>query len=126
MLFHPPEQVPIMLRSSYCTLYQLSDKKLTELGECPYDQGGYFIINGSEKVLIAQEKTSSNHVYVFKMRQPNKFSYAAELRSQAETSNRPISSLFVRMLSRAGAKVGTGQYIRCTIPYIRCVYLVVK
>ncbi|GAB2212267.1 hypothetical protein Droror1_Dr00025619 [Drosera rotundifolia] len=61
-------KVPIMLRSSYCTLFQNSEKDLTELGECPYDQGGYFIINGSEKVLIAQEKMSTNHVYVFKKR----------------------------------------------------------
>lgn len=93
-----------MLRSSYCTLYQNSEKDLTELGECPYDQGGYFIINGSEKVLIAQEKMSTNHVYVFKKRQPNKFAYVAEVRSMAESQNRPPSTMFVRMLSRAGAK----------------------
>ncbi|XP_042404529.1 uncharacterized protein LOC121994622 [Zingiber officinale] len=65
--------VSILLRSSYCTLYQNSEKDLTELGQCPYDQGGDFIINGSEKVLIAQEKMSTNHVHVFKKRQPNKF-----------------------------------------------------
>ncbi|CAM6126986.1 unnamed protein product [Calypogeia fissa] len=113
-------KVPIMLRSSYCTLYQNSDKDLTELGECPYDQGGYFIINGSEKVLIAQEKMSTNHVYVFKKRQPNKYAYVGEVRSMAETQNRPASSMFVRMLSRAGAKGGSsGQYIRATLPYIR-------
>jgi DNA-directed RNA polymerase II subunit RPB2 len=93
-----------MLRSSYCTLYGNSEKDLTELGECPYDQGGYFIINGSEKVLIAQEKMSTNHVYVFKKRQPNKYAYVAEVRSMAENQNRPASSMFVRMLSRAGAK----------------------
>ncbi|EFJ26449.1 hypothetical protein SELMODRAFT_172903 [Selaginella moellendorffii] len=113
-------KVPIMLRSSYCTLYQNSDKDLTELGECPYDQGGYFIINGSEKVLIAQEKMSTNHVYVFKKRQPNKYAYVAEVRSMAESQNRPASSMFVRMLSRAGAKAGSsGQYIRATLPYIK-------
>lgn len=93
-----------MLRSSYCTLYQNSEKDLTELGECPYDQGGYFIINGSEKVLIAQEKMSTNHVYVFKKRQPNKYAYVAEVRSMAETQNRPPSTMFVRMLSRTSAK----------------------
>ncbi|KAG0490160.1 hypothetical protein HPP92_007023 [Vanilla planifolia] len=113
-------KVPIMLRSSYCTLYQNSEKDLTELGECPYDQGGYFIINGSEKVLIAQEKMSTNHVYVFKKRQPNKFAYVAEVRSMAENQNRPASSMFVRMLSRTSAKGGSsGQYIRATLPYIR-------
>lgn len=113
-------KVPIMLRSRYCTLFENSDKDLTELGECPYDQGGYFIINGSEKVLIAQEKMSTNHVYVFKKRQPNKYCYVAEVRSMAENQNRPPSGMFVRMLSRAGAKGGSsGQYIRATLPYIR-------
>ncbi|KAL0300723.1 UNVERIFIED_CONTAM: DNA-directed RNA polymerase II subunit RPB2 [Sesamum radiatum] len=113
-------KVPIMLRSSYCTLYQNSEKDLTELGECPYDQGGYFIINGSEKVLIAQEKMSTNHVYVFKKRQPNKYAFVAEVRSMAETQNKPPSTMFVRMLSRTSAKGGSsGQYIRATLPYIR-------
>ncbi|XP_057505694.1 DNA-directed RNA polymerase II subunit RPB2-like isoform X1 [Actinidia eriantha] len=112
-------KVPIMLRSSYCSLYQTSEKDLTELGECPYDQGGYFIINGSEKVLIAQEKMSTNHVYVFKKRQPNKYAFVAEVRSMAESQNRPPSSMFVRMLSSSGAKGGSGQYIHATLPYIR-------
>ena len=47
-------KIPIMLRSEYCSLHDHTDKELTELGECPYDEGGYFIVNGSEKVLIAQ------------------------------------------------------------------------
>lgn len=60
--------VPIMLRSAYCSLMidQMSDSDMHQAGECPMDQGGYFIINGSEKVLIAQERMSTNHVYVFK------------------------------------------------------------
>lgn len=37
-------------RSTYCLLSNLSDRDLTELNECPLDPGGYFIINGSEKV----------------------------------------------------------------------------
>ncbi|KAI8551670.1 hypothetical protein RHMOL_Rhmol06G0204100 [Rhododendron molle] len=113
-------KVPIMLRSSYCSLYQTSEKDLTELGECPFDQGGYFIINGSEKVLIAQEKMSTNHVYVFKIRQPNKYAYVSEVRSMAESQNRPPSGMFVRMVSSSSAKGGSsGQYIRATLPYIR-------
>ena len=36
------------------------DRDLTELNECPLDPGGYFIINGSEKVFIAQEKMATN------------------------------------------------------------------
>ena len=38
--------VPIMLRSRFCVLVDKSDKELCELGECIYDQGGYFVING--------------------------------------------------------------------------------
>lgn len=44
-------------------------------------QGGYFVINGSEKVLIAQEKMANNHVYVFKKSQPSKYGFVAECRS---------------------------------------------
>ncbi|KAH7546013.1 hypothetical protein FEM48_Zijuj01G0155800 [Ziziphus jujuba var. spinosa] len=113
-------KVPIMLRSSYCTLYQNSEKDLTELGECLYDQGGYFIVNGNEKLLIAQERMSTNHVYVFKKKQPNKYAYVAEVRSMAKSQNIPPSTMFVRMLSRTSAKGGSsGQYIRVTLPYIR-------
>lgn len=53
-------KIPIMLRSTYCLLNNLVDRDLTELNECPLDPGGYFIINGSEKVLIAQEKMATN------------------------------------------------------------------
>ncbi|KAK6022168.1 DNA-directed RNA polymerase, beta subunit [Ostertagia ostertagi] len=42
-------KIPIMLRSSYCMLSNMSDRDLTELNECPLDPGGYFVINGSEK-----------------------------------------------------------------------------
>mmetsp|Transcript_28574 Transcript_28574/g.54586 ORF Transcript_28574/g.54586 Transcript_28574/m.54586 type:complete len:1176 (+) Transcript_28574:118-3645(+) len=112
-------KVPIMLRSQYCSLYDHTDKELAELGECPYDQGGYFVINGSEKALIAQEKMSNNHVYVFEKRMPCKYSHTAEVRSVLESGNRPVSSIFVRMLARSGGKAGVGGCIRTTIPYIR-------
>jgi len=50
------------------------------LSVCHCIQGGYFIINGSEKVLIAQERMAANHVYVFKKSQPSKYLYVAECR----------------------------------------------
>ncbi|VDP96986.1 unnamed protein product [Trichobilharzia regenti] len=50
----------ICCRSTYCLLSVMSDRDLAELNECPLDPGGYFIINGSEKVLIAQEKMATN------------------------------------------------------------------
>ena len=72
-------KIPIMLRSHYCLLYGMTDRDLTELNECPLDPGGYFIVNGSEKVLIAQEKMATNTVYVFQMKD-GKYAYKTEIR----------------------------------------------
>ena len=111
-------KVPIMLRSQYCSLHDHTDKELTELGECPYDEGGYFIINGSEKVLIAQEKMSTNHVYVFEKRQPSKYMWVAECRSSPESGARAASSCMARLCHAPGTKDEPG-VISVTIPYIR-------
>jgi DNA-directed RNA polymerase II subunit RPB2 len=111
-------EVPIMLRSDYCNLHERSDRELTDLGECPYDQGGYFVINGSEKVLIAQERMANNHVYVFRKSQPSKYAYMGECRSVVEGSTRSTSTMSVKMLGRGGAK-GGGQAIRAQVPYIK-------
>ncbi|XP_067622121.1 DNA-directed RNA polymerase II subunit RPB2-like [Eurosta solidaginis] len=86
-------KIPIMLRSTYCLLSQLTDRDLTELNECPLDPGGYFIINGSEKVLIAREKVATNAVYVFSMKD-GKYAYKSEIRSCLEHSSRPTSTLW--------------------------------
>lgn len=69
--------LPIMLRSKFCNLSDLSDFDLQSKGECIFDQGGYFVVNGSEKVIIAQERMSNNHVYVFRKQQPSKFEWVS-------------------------------------------------
>eukprot|EP00894_Picocystis_sp_ML_P000240 jgi/Pico_ML_1/50757/g1911.t2 len=113
-------KVPVMLKSKYCSIYGQSEQDLAEnFGECPMDEGGYFIINGSEKVLIAQEKMSNNRVYIFEKRQPAKHSFVAECRSQMEVGSRPTSTMYVKMLSKAASRGGVGASITCTIPYIR-------
>lgn len=111
--------IPIMLRSDYCNLADRLDRELCDLGECPFDQGGYFIINGSEKVLIAQERMANNQVFVFKKSQPSKYSFTAEIRSTRENSTHAVSGMSVKMLSRTGAKRSGGQSLRATLPYIR-------
>ncbi len=65
---------PIMLKSKYCHLNGLEKKELIEKGEDPYDPGGYFIINGTEKVLISIEDLAPNKMLVEeKSTGPSKF-----------------------------------------------------
>ncbi|HIH38874.1 DNA-directed RNA polymerase subunit B'' [Candidatus Woesearchaeota archaeon] len=58
--------LPIMLKSKYCHLHSLSNEELIAKGEDPTDPGGYFIINGSEKVLITMEDLVPNKMLITK------------------------------------------------------------
>jgi DNA-directed RNA polymerase subunit B len=56
--------MPVMVRSNACILHNLSEQKLVEHGEDPNDPGGYFIINGSERVIVGLEDLSYNKIIV--------------------------------------------------------------
>lgn len=58
--------IPIMLKSKYCNLYKLPKEELILHNEDPNDLGGYFIINGTEKVLISVEDLAPNRFLVEK------------------------------------------------------------
>ncbi|GAA5911410.1 hypothetical protein JCM6882_004993 [Rhodosporidiobolus microsporus] len=110
-------KVPIMLQSDFCILEGLEEKDKLELNECPFDKGGYFVINGSEKVLIAQERMATNRVYVFAKSQPSPITHLAEIRSAVEKGGKTISSMQVKLMRRLERQ--SGQTIKSTIPYIR-------
>lgn len=57
-------RMPIMLRSSKCVLNGKSEVEMAKMNECPLDPGGYFIVNGSEKVILVQEQLSKNRILV--------------------------------------------------------------
>ena len=56
--------IPIMLKSKLCLLSQLSREELIAAGEDPDDPGGYFVVNGSERVIVAMEDLAPNRVIV--------------------------------------------------------------
>ncbi|KAI0018667.1 DNA-dependent RNA polymerase 2 rpb140 [Xylariomycetidae sp. FL0641] len=113
-------KLPVMVKSKACHLSRESEDDLFMLNECPYDQGGYFIINGSEKVLIAQERSAANIVQVFKKAQPSPFSYTAEIRSALEKGSRLISSLMLKLYTKGDSSKGAyGQTIHTTLPYVK-------
>ncbi|KAI5117075.1 hypothetical protein M0805_007952 [Coniferiporia weirii] len=111
-------RVPIMLRSFFCILAGFTEDQLYSVNECPYDSGGYFIINGSEKVLIAQERMATNHVYVFAKAQPSPINFLAEIRSAVEKGGKTISQFQVKMYHR-GQERASGNVMKATIPYIK-------
>uniref|UniRef100_A0A6C0IMX5 DNA-directed RNA polymerase n=1 Tax=viral metagenome TaxID=1070528 RepID=A0A6C0IMX5_9ZZZZ len=75
-------KLPIMLKSSVCILEHYKHIPHTVTGECKMDSGGYFIINGSEKTCIGQERAAENRVQCFNVsKNNNKWSWLAEIKS---------------------------------------------
>ena len=75
-------KLPIMLKSNICVLNQYKHIENTHTGECKYDAGGYFIINGSEKTVLGQERAAENKVYCFNISKNNpKYTWMAEIKS---------------------------------------------
>lgn len=103
-------KLPIMVKSKFCNLHDSSNND-----ECIYDHGGYFIINGSEKVIICQEKMNNNTVYVFK-KNNNKYIWEAELRSLAENETKSTSTLHA-YLSVPNNEYK--QYLKVQLPFLK-------
>ena len=79
--------IPIMLHSDICILKNQGSSILRKLGECPYDTGGYFIIDGKEKVIIAQEKIVTNKLFVSALKDDKDFSHKGIIRCVADKGN---------------------------------------
>lgn len=75
-------KLPIMLKSSICVLSQYTHINNNVSGECKHDAGGYFIINGSEKTVLGQERAAENRVYCYNTsKNNNKWVWTAEIKS---------------------------------------------
>ena len=110
-------KIPIMLQSKYCLLSELSNKKISDYGECELDYGGYFIINGNEKVLVSQERMSSDKIYVFpNAKQCSKYSHLAEIKSSTPGKFLSTKGVSIKLTRKEGLY---GRTIKITIPYVR-------
>lgn len=58
--------IPIALKSKYCILRGKTPEELEALGEDPKDPGGYYIIEGVEKVVLLQEGLVLNKIILMK------------------------------------------------------------
>ena len=107
---------PIMINSDLCILNTLDSYVKFNLGECKNDKGGYFIIDGKEKVLIPQEKFADNMLYI-KSDYNEIYSHSAEIRSVSEDVSKPIRTLSIRLV-RPSSKYTNNQIV-VNIPNVR-------
>lgn len=106
-------KIPIMVKSNYCVL---KGKYIDNGSECRYDYGGYFIVNGNEKVIISQDRISENKTYVFVNNKVSTYSHVAEIRSVQENKLGVPKITSLKLSSKANQ---FGRYIRANIHHIK-------
>uniref|UniRef100_A0A6C0BTL6 DNA-directed RNA polymerase n=1 Tax=viral metagenome TaxID=1070528 RepID=A0A6C0BTL6_9ZZZZ len=89
---------PIMLHSSKCILKHVNRDLKYNMGECKNDYGGYFIIDGKEKVVVPQEKFSDNMVYYKKNSDDDKYSYSSIIRMVSEDASKPVRTMKIHIV----------------------------
>jgi DNA-directed RNA polymerase II subunit RPB2 len=109
-------KMPIMVKSSVCVLHQNRHIQPIHTGECHMDCGGYFIIKGSEKTVLGQERAAENRIYCFDGKNTTKWSYYAEIKSVPDF--KCISPKQIEMMI-ASKNNGFGNGIFITIPRIK-------
>ena len=107
---------PIMLQSDLCVLNKLSRQLRFNMGECKNEQGGYFIIDGKEKVVVCQERFADNTLYV-RDNVNDIYSHAADIRTVSEDASKPVRTLSVRMV--APSPRFTNKQIVVNVPNVR-------
>jgi len=109
-------KMPIMLKSYICVLSQNRHVDPLLTGECSLDCGGYFIIKGSEKTILGQERAAENRIYCFDGKNTTKWTWYAEIKSVPD--HKCISPKQVEMMiSSKNNGFGNGLYI--TIPRVK-------
>jgi len=102
--------LPVMLKSSICILTQYKQVSNVLTGECDMDCGGYFIIKGSEKTVLCQERAAENRIYVFNGKNTPKWDWVAEFKSVPDS--KCISPKQVELMVSSKTNVyGHGIYV---------------
>ena len=93
-------KLPVMLGSSLCLLKDYP-ASLAEVGECPNDPLGYFVVHGSERTILCQEKVADNRIMLFQnKRSASKHLFSVEMKSLHESFTTPPKKLEIRLSSK--------------------------
>ena len=110
---YPCGRMPIMVNSKYCVLSEQNNITKMEMGEGVYDYGGYFIVKGSEKIIISQEKKCENKILIFKQKgTQSKYSETAEISCIHPLNPSIISTVWVKMKAKEESFGGNALRVR--------------
>jgi DNA-directed RNA polymerase II subunit RPB2 len=107
---------PIMVKSAICVLMQNSHINPVSVGECAFDHGGYFIIKGSEKTVLQQERAAQNTVYCYDGKNTSKCSWYAEIKSVPDYKCISPKQVEIEVASKNN---GYGYPLKVVIPRVR-------
>lgn len=110
--------IPVMLHSKLCALHNQPTNVLRELGECVNDQGGYFVIDGKEKVIVAQERIATNRLFLNKSKDKD-FTYEGLIRCTTEEAAIFPKTINVAVFSDQYLKGKRKNAIIFTLPNIK-------
>jgi len=110
-------KLPVMLRSDICILKQYDHLNSDTTGECKMDPGAYFIINGSEKTCIAQERVAENQIYCYNTTKSTKWKWVAEYKAIPDWKYISPKQLNIMISIKNN---GFGQSIYIEIPRLKC------
>ena len=105
-------EIPLMVKSRWCNLYKKTRQELIDVGECPEDTGGYYLINGKERVIVIQERPEYNSIQI---RRPDKqtekmYEMMAENRSVSIRGTKPsVVKVFIE----------TSRNVICQLPMLK-------
>ena len=112
-------KIPVMIGSTYCILSDTPEKTPQQLGECSEDIGGYFIIQGGERVVISQERMAENVPFVFRNNKArNKEVEVIDVKSIGPDNEGAPKSLSVKIVQNA-RNVMAPEHIRVSCPRIK-------
>ncbi|MHA1698426.1 MAG: DNA-directed RNA polymerase subunit B, partial [Promethearchaeota archaeon] len=83
-------KLPIMLKSNKCPLSRMDEQQLISIGEDPLDVGGYFIINGTERVLVTQEDLAPNTILIDEASSSSSSTHTAKVFSTTKGFRAPV------------------------------------
>jgi DNA-directed RNA polymerase II subunit RPB2 len=111
-------KIPIMLHSRYCLLHNKPREFLREAGECPYDNGGYFVVDGAEKVLVTRQEQAFNTLYVTPQNDP-KIAVFASISCLSATT-RQVKRIAFALIREVDKEQGSAYAtIQVSLPFVR-------